>query len=64
MGTAFGRFEVTTTNTPPSQQISILYLLGGGSSGITGGKTGAVGVNLGTATGAPDPNPRITNYGR
>jgi hypothetical protein len=64
MGTAFGRFEITTTNTPPSQQISILYLIGGGSSGITGGKTGAVGVNLGTTTGAPDPNPRITNYGR
>ncbi len=63
MGAAFGRFEVTPTNTAPSPAISFLYVIGGGSSGITGGKSGLVGVSVGTATGAPEPNPRITNYG-
>ncbi len=64
LGVAWGRFEVTTTDTPPSPQISIVYVLGAGTSGITGGKTGLVGLSVGTTTGTPDPNPRITNYSR
>ncbi len=63
-GAAWGRFEITTTATAPSPQISIVYVLGAGNSGITGGKTGLVGLNVGTTTGTTEPNPRITNYAR
>jgi hypothetical protein len=64
IGAAFGRFEVTTTATPGAPQVSILYVLGTGASGATGGKSGLVGLSIGTTTGTPEPNPRITNYGR
>jgi hypothetical protein len=61
-GAAFGRFEIMTN---AGQLVSVLYIAGSGSAGATGNKTGLLGVNLGSYTnGTPDPNPRITLYGR
>ena len=62
--TAFGRYEITGPQTGTTQ-ISILYLLGSGSPGITGSKGGMVGINVGhESDGSPDANPRLTNYTR
>ncbi len=64
-GAAFGKFEITDNS---SQTISILYLAGGGLVGATGGKAGVVGLNVGVlqSNGSvqPDPNPRLSTYGR
>lgn len=64
VGAAFGRFEVTTTSNAGAPQVMVLYVLGVGASGTTGGKGGLIGLNTGTTTGPPEPNPRITNFGR
>ena len=79
LGPALGRFAVCSpdatsycdsfvydSNSPP---VDILYIIGsGGGSGITGIKTGVVGLNLGAlqsdGTVVVDPNPRVTTYGR
>jgi len=65
-GAAFGKFEVTNSTQPP-QAFEILYLAGG-TVGATGNKAGVVGVNVGVlnsdGTVTPDPNPRLSNYGR
>lgn len=63
LGTSLGRFEVTTTTTPGSQQILILYVLGGGATGSTGGKSGLIGVNTGTFGGQPDNDPKLVTFG-
>ncbi len=63
IGAAFGRFEVTTTTSSGSPAVTILYIASG-SAGATGAKTGLVGLNYRTPSGPPDPNPRITLYGR
>ena len=64
MGTAFGRFEVTGPGSA-STKVSILYIIGSGSTGITGGKGGIIGINVGKQSdGTADPNPRLTFYGR
>jgi len=53
-------------NNPP---VYIVYILGAGSAGVTGGgKTGLGGVNLGlvqsSGDAVTDPNPRVSVYGR
>jgi hypothetical protein len=64
IGTAFGRFEVTGPGSGTAQ-ISIMYLVGSGSPGTTGGKGGIVGMNVANQSdGSPDPNPRLTLYAR
>jgi hypothetical protein len=63
-GNYYGRFNVTGPGSN-SNGISILYVLGSASTGITGGKGGIVGLNVGQQSdGTPDPNPRITQYTR
>jgi len=63
-GSYYGRFTVTGPGTD-TNQISILYVLGSASSGITGGKGGILGMNVGQQSdGTPDSNPRITQYTR
>ncbi len=60
----YGRFEVTTTPTQGAPVISIMYVLGAGGAGVTGGtKSGLVSLNAGQYNGTVDPNPRITAYG-
>jgi hypothetical protein len=64
LATAFGRYEITGPQTGTSL-ISILYLLGSGSPGITGSKGGMVSINVGQQSdGTPDHNPRLSNYTR
>jgi hypothetical protein len=64
LGTAFGRFEITGPGSGTAQ-ISILYLVGSASGGVTGSKGGAVGMNVGQQSdGTVDPNPRVTLYSR
>ncbi|MGC2112358.1 MAG: Ig domain-containing protein [Candidatus Korobacteraceae bacterium] len=58
-GQALGRFIVQPT--PP--QVFVLYVLGSGASGVTGSKSGIVGLSLGTLAGTPEPNPKITVFG-
>ena len=60
-GANFGRFTVTTTS---GQLVNVIYLAGTGTAGATGGQAGLVGLNLGLYNGDPDPNPRVTEYGR
>jgi putative Ig domain-containing protein len=63
-GAYFGRFTVTGPG-DASNSISILYVLGSASSGITGSKGGIMGLNVGQQSdGTVDPNPRITQYSR
>ena len=63
-GSYYGRFTVTGPG-DASNSISILYVLGSASSGITGGKGGILGINVGEQSdGTVDPNPRITQYSR
>jgi hypothetical protein len=61
-GNYYGRFTITGpgANTTP---VSILYVLGSASSGITGSKGGILGMNVGQQSdGTPDLNPRVTLY--
>jgi hypothetical protein len=60
-GPAFGRFTVTDS---AGQTVLVLYIVGTGSAGATGGKAGLIGINLGQYNGTPDPNPRLSTYGR
>jgi large repetitive protein len=63
-GTYYGRFTVTGPG-DATNPISILYVLGSASSGITGGKGGILGLNVGQQSdGTPDPNPRVSQYSR
>ena len=77
-GVPLGRFAICAPNTaqyctsfmydPNNPPVSIVYIVGGGAVGATGGKTGLVGLNLGVpqsdGTAVVDPNPRLTVYGR
>ena len=71
-GAAFGKFLVTNDATATSCEsqscITILYLVGGGQQGVTGGKTGVAGMNVGILQSdgsvQSDPNPRLSTFGR
>lgn len=60
-GAAFGRFSVSTTGGAP---VTVLYVAGAGSAGVTGGKAGLFGLNVGKYDGSADPNPRVSSLGR
>lgn len=60
-GANFGRFTVSTT---AGQPVLVLYVAGSGSAGTTGGRAGLLGLNVGQYNGNPDPNPRVSQYGR
>ncbi|HSY13935.1 MAG TPA: putative Ig domain-containing protein [Verrucomicrobiae bacterium] len=65
IGAAYGRFETTLTVNGTQNQVSIVYVIGSGTSGITGSKGGLVSLNVGQQSdGSEDPNPRITMYSR
>ncbi len=64
MGTAFGRFEITSGTAQGSPVLSVLYVQGLGSVGVTNAKLGILGVDVMNADGSANPNPRITVYGR
>ena len=65
IGAAYGRFETTLPVNGTNQQISIVYVIGSGSSGTTGSKGGLVSINVGQQSdGSEDTNPRVTMYSR
>jgi len=76
-GLHYGRFAICATNNaycssftydPNNPPVDVLYILGSGAAGATGGKSGLGGLNLGlvqsNGNAAIDPNPRVTAYGR
>ena len=80
-GAAYGRFAICATNAqyctgstsftydPDNPPVDIVYVLGAGSAGVTGGgKSGLGGVNLGLVqtnnNAIVDPNPSLSAYGR
>jgi len=77
-GPPYGRFALCSANTteycttfsydPNNPPASILYVLGSGSAGVTGGgKSGLGAVNFGVVsngTATVDPNPRVSEYQR
>ena len=77
-GASFGRFAICAPNTtqyctsftfdPNNPPVDIVYVVGGGTVGATGGKAGLEGMNLGVAqsngTATLDPNPRLSVFGK
>ena len=67
-GTAFGRFETTNQADPNNGALSIYYVIGSGTSGTTGGKSGLVGISVGYVgtnnTTPAETNPQLTTFGR
>ncbi len=81
LGPTFGRFAICASNTtnfcmgttqfvfdPNNPPVTIGYIVGGGTVGVTGGRAGLAGMNLGVpqsnGTATLDPNPRLSTYGR
>ncbi len=80
-GPPYGRFAVCAQNAsqyctgstqftydPSSPPVYIFYVIGSGSAGVTGGKTGLSELNFGLVqpdqTTIVDPNPRVSVFGR
>ena len=67
-GTAFGRFETTNQADPNNGALSIYYVIGSGTSGTTGGKSGLVRISVGYVgtnnTTPAETNPQLTTFGR
>lgn len=62
LGAYYGRFRVLGPGSG-TNPILYVYVLGSGSSGLTGGKGGLVGINVGLQyDGSNDPQPRLTEY--
>jgi hypothetical protein len=77
-GAGFGRFAICAPNTtqyctsftfdPNNPPVEVVYIVGGGTVGATGGKSGLEGMNFGVpqsnGTATLDPNPRLSTYGK